>query len=111
MSVQPTAILPIYQADSTAVQAIQQCRAKLHHICRQHMNRPVQIQTLQGQVHTGMMVGIDDHYLYLDMSATAGMRYPIYPPYPQYPPYTPYDPYASSIVPLVLFNLLAISLL
>lgn len=97
---------PIYQADPQTVQTLQQCKQTLHHLCRQHMHKRVQAQTLQGQIHTGTLVGFDDHYLYLDVSASSSpdARYPLFPP-------TPFNPYSAAILPLVLFNLLTISLL
>src|SRR5690606_20272716 len=98
---------PVYEADASVMHTIQQCRERIHHICRQHMNRRVMVHTVHGQSHEGLIVGFDDHYLYLDVSVSAGMRPPFPAPYPPfYPPY--YDPFSQTILPLVLFNLLTI---
>ena len=95
----------VYEADSSLVQAVHQCREKIHHVCRQHMNKRVRVRTMGGQMFEGVIVGVDEHWLYLD---TAGglPRQPFVP----YPPYY-YNPYASTILPLALFDLLAIALI
>lgn len=96
----------VFQADPQTVQAMQQCKQAIHHVCRQHMHKRVQVQTMQGQVHTGTLVGFDDHYVYLDVSSPGvpDARYPFFPP-------AAYNPYSAAVLPLVLFNLLTISLL
>ena len=96
----------IYQADPHVSHALKECREKLHHICRQHLHRQVQVQMDNGQIFTGVIAGFDDYYLYLDVSGSGNMRFPVY-----FPPYPGYSPYGASILPLVLFNLLTISLL
>ena len=105
---------PIYEADSSIMHTLHKCRDHIHEICRQHMNRRVQVTTVHGQQHTGHIVGFDDHYLYLDISMTVEMRsffpQPFPPGFPSYPAPV-YDPFAQTILPLVLFNLLTISLL
>ena len=98
---------PVYQADMDVLQSIHHCREKIQFICRQHMHRCVHVQTTSGQVYEGTVVGVDEHHLYLDLSQTqSGMRQ-----YPYPYPIPAYNPYASSILPLVLYNLLVISLL
>lgn len=100
----------VYEADASLMQSMQQCRERVHHICRQHMNRRVRIRTTAGQHVEGVIIGVDDHYVYLDTSGTAAMMRPPYPPY--YGPYNPYyNPYYSTVLPLALFDLLVISLL
>lgn len=98
---------PIYQADNAMLQSINQCREKMHGACKHHMHKRVRVHTTAGEMHEGAIVGFDDHFLYLDVSqGPVGMRF--YPgPFVQ--PYNPY--YSSQILPLVLFNLLAISLI
>jgi hypothetical protein len=98
---------PIYQADHAMLQSMNQGREKLHGACRNHMHKLVCIRTTTGDMHEGVIVGFDDHFLYLDVSqGHMGMRF--YPG-PVIQPYNPY--YSSQILPLVLFNLLAISLI
>lgn len=98
---------PIYQADASMLHAIQQNREHLHHVCRQHMNRRVMVHTSDGHTHEGVIVGFDDHYLYLNIAVSVEMRQ-LYPAALS-PFYNPL--YAQTILPLVLFNLLTITLL
>ncbi len=103
---------PIYEADTTMVHSIQQCRQQLHHICRQYMHRRVRIVTIHNEQHEGMLVGFDEHQLYLSISSSScsscmGTRQPFL----YGGPVPVYNPYANVILPLVLFNLLTISLL
>lgn len=97
---------PIYQADQAMLQSIHQCREKVQVVCKHHMHKVVRIHVTTGEMHEGMIVGVDDHYVYLDVSqAPMGMRF-----YPG-PVIYPYNPYYSTVLPLVLFSLLAISLI
>lgn len=95
----------IYQADPCVTDAVKDCRRKLHAICSQYMHRRVQVQMDNGQIYAGMIAGYDDHFLYLNVSGAGELRPPIFPPFGGY------APYGASILPLVLFNLLTISLL
>jgi hypothetical protein len=102
---------PVYQADPTIMQSIQHCRERVHSICKHHMHKCVRIHTMSGELHEGTIVGFDDHFLYLDISLNANSMRQYYPT-PIYPtPVVPYNPYYSTVLPLVLYNLLAISLL
>lgn len=94
----------IYQAEPMVVQALSDCRRKLHHICGQHIHRRVQVRMDNGQTYVGTIAGFDDQFLYLNVSG-GEMRPPVYYPF------AGFVPYSSSILPLVLFNLLTISLL
>jgi hypothetical protein len=98
---------PIYQADQAMLQSIHHGREQMHGVCKHHMHMYVRIHTTTGEMHEGVLVGFDNHFLYLDVSQSPmGMRF--YPgPFIQ--PYNPY--YSSQIVPLVLFDLLVISLI
>jgi len=102
----------IYQADPAVVQHLHGVREKLHHSCKSHMNHKVQVQTIDGQVHEGTIAGIDNKHLYLTVTVeTTRGYYNPYSPYQGYP-YPGYAPYpGNAILPLVLFELLAISLL
>lgn len=98
----------VYEADTTVMQTVQQCRDRIQHVCRRHMHQRVRVRTACGQTFEGIIVGVDDHCLYLDTGGHGMMR----PPFVPYPPYGPYyNPYASTILPLALFDLLAIALL
>lgn len=108
----------IYQADPAAVKHMQGVRDSLHQSCKPYLNHQVQVQTLHGQMHEGTLAGMDSKNLYLTVTVTMengrGYYNPYYKPYPGYGyPGYPYPGAVSSnvIVPLVLYELLAISLL
>lgn len=99
---------PIYELEANALEMMSKCKEKIHHICSHHMHKRVRIQTVHGQSHDGIIVHIDNYYIYLQM--LPGHSRALLPgPYPYYPAYNPY--YSSVILPLALFDLLAISLL
>lgn len=105
----PPAQGSIYEADHAIYETVKHCRERIHQICRAHMHRRVLVRTVQGQCYEGTIVGFDDLYLYLDRATPGEMRPPYPVVYPVYPPF--FNPYSASILPLVLFNLLTISLL
>lgn len=117
-SVQPRAL--IYQADPAVVQHLHGVRESLHHTCKPYLNHKVRVQTIDNQMHEGTIAGMDNKHLYLNVAANAemvrGFYNPYYKPYPWgYPGYPGY-PYpgpagGNAILPLVLFELLAISLI
>lgn len=104
----------VYQADTNVMQTMKKTRERLQQICTQCMNRPVRVQMENGQMVEGMVANVDQNYLYLsvpDMShATCHscQQQRIYPfsPYG----YSPYY-YNNVILPLVLFDLLVITLI
>jgi len=102
----------VYEADASLIQAVHQCRERIQHVCRRHMNRRVRVRTQSGHIIEGVIVGVDDHWLYLDTAGPNPARQPFVPypvPYPPY--YYGYSPYGGTILPLALFDLLAIALL
>lgn len=114
----------IYQADPSIIPHLHGIRDTLHSSCKQYLNRQVQVQTLDGQVHEGIICGLDNKHLYLKPAMDAQMTRGFYNPYTPYqPPYQPYPPYyqpyppypvnpiSNVILPLVLYELLVISLL
>ncbi|MBT2293695.1 hypothetical protein J7E73_32305 [Paenibacillus albidus] len=103
----------IYQADPAAVQHLHGVRESLHQCCKPYMNHHVCVQTLDGQMHEGVLAGMDGRHVYLNVTAPEMSR-GFFNPYPGiYPsPYYPGVPYGgNAILPLVLFELLAISLI
>jgi hypothetical protein len=108
-------VQPIYEADTSVVHAIHHCKQHLHMICRQHMHRRVRIITTTGEHHEGMLVGFDEHHLFLEVSSPSSCPTCMGPstrqPFPYGGAVPFYNPYANVILPLVLFNLLTISLL
>ncbi|WP_379129771.1 hypothetical protein [Paenibacillus sp. sgz500958] len=109
----------IYQADPAVVEHLHGIKKTLHNNCKPYMNHPVTVQTIDGQMHEGMIAGMDNKHLYLSITLTADMSrgyynpyYPKpYPPYHHYPTPYPYPGGGNVILPLVLYELLAISLL
>ncbi|ETT33969.1 MULTISPECIES: hypothetical protein [unclassified Paenibacillus] len=110
----------IYQADPAVVQHLNGVRDSLHQSCKPYLNHKVQVQTLDGQMHEGTIAGMDSKHMYLAVTIATdmgrGYYNPYYKPYPGpgYPgPGYPYPGTVNSnvIMPLVLFELLAISLL
>ncbi|MDT3426689.1 hypothetical protein J2Z22_002223 [Paenibacillus forsythiae] len=107
----------IYQADPAALHHVKKVRESMHGSLKPYINRKVRIQTIDGVTHEGFISGIDEGHLYLTVTVAAssttttttrGFYNPYYPPYP---PYYPVNPIGNVILPLVLYNLLAISLL
>lgn len=94
----------VYQANPAVIQSMQEMKANVIELCRQCMHRPVRVQMTEGQQLEGTVVHVDSQYIYLKVEMNAEtMRQP-------YTPY--YNPYNSSVIlPLVLYELLVISLL
>lgn len=94
----------VYQADPEVIKIMQDMKSKVTELCQHCMHRPVRIQMVEGQQVEGIVVHLDTQYIYLKVEMDpATMRQP-------YNPY--YNPYNSSVIlPLVLYNLLAITLL
>lgn len=55
----------VYQADNNYIQNLKSVRHQLHGICRQHVNQFVRVQTIDGQVLTGRIIGCDRGMFYL----------------------------------------------
>lgn len=85
----------IYRADAQWCDQIRRTRQRLHGICGQCMHRRVRVETIDGHMYEGIMVGHDHSNLHL---MTGDSRF--------------FGPYSSfAITALVLFDLLAITLL
>ncbi|MGF9714897.1 MULTISPECIES: hypothetical protein [Paenibacillus] len=98
---------PIYELEANALEVIGKCKEKLLHVCSQHVHKPVRVQTVHGQTFDGIIVHVDNHHLYLQ--TLPGHSRALLPgPYPYFPYYSYYS---NVILPLVLFDLLAITLL
>jgi hypothetical protein len=85
----------IYKADSQWSDQVLRTRQKLAGICGQCMNRAVRVQTLDGHIYEGIVIGSNNSYLHI---MTRNARF--------------LGPYASNaILTLVLYELLVITLL
>ncbi|OBZ19055.1 hypothetical protein A8L34_05825 [Bacillus sp. FJAT-27264] len=87
----------LYRADNNTIHNLRTVRDKLHNICRVHGNQSVRIETLDGQVYVGRIVGCNGGLMYLKISSQGGQR----------------SPYSNDemILTLVLYELLVITLL
>jgi hypothetical protein len=95
---------PLYQADPALVQSVKSARDRVHDVARHCLNRPVRVHTMAGHVHEGVIVHVDDDHLYIRVTVhdqTRGFFNPLASAYA----------YNDVILPLVLYNLLAITLL
>jgi hypothetical protein len=102
----PYAIQPqlVYRADPTDIQSIQAMKAKVMEQSKQCMHRAVRVQMIDGQDLEGIVVHLDSQYIYLKVDMKPETMRQLYNPY--------FNPYNSSvIIPLVLYELLVISLL
>ncbi|WP_151735166.1 hypothetical protein [Paenibacillus tengchongensis] len=105
----------IYQADPDAARHYHHVRNTLHQTCKPYLNHKVKVQTHDGNTHEGILAGMDSKNVYLFITVSTdqvrGFYNPYYKPYP-YPPYPYPGPVSgNAILPLVLYELLAISLL
>ncbi|GIQ70953.1 hypothetical protein DUZ99_06635 [Xylanibacillus composti] len=125
----------VYQADDSLVQSVRKMRDHCHSVGRHIVNRPVRVQTMDGQTFEGTVVKLEGGILYMQTNinqpqapaAYSGLPasgdYRAYPGLPGYgagfgpgfgyaPGFFPaYNPYYQTILPLVLYELLVISLL
>lgn len=86
---------PVYQAENGWIDRIRGTREKLAAVCGQCKHRAVRIHTVDGHVYEGTMLGVSGCHLYL---GTRDTRF--------------FGPYAAGfILPLVLYELLVITLL
>ncbi|MFK7694653.1 hypothetical protein [Paenibacillus sp. HJGM_3] len=97
--------MEIYKAKAEVHKLIKQCKEEAYHACKQYLNRYVRLERTNGAVHEGYIVHVDADYVYLHLPQQQ-TRY--FNPY--YPGYGNYF-YNSTVLPLVLFDLLAITLL
>lgn len=105
MSLQPAGYQQqlLYRADPNVIQTYKSTRDHLNNICRQHMNQRVRIETMDGQVITGRIVNSQGGLIYLAVSDQGGQRAFFGSPY--------YYGASEAILPLVLYELLVITLL
>ncbi len=93
----------IYEADAAWCEQVKAARRKLADICESCKNRTVRVETLDGEVYEGTLVGTGGSHLYLSVQ---DKRF-----------FSPwgygfgYGGYGSFILPLVLFDLLTLTLL
>ncbi|CAI6081895.1 acetyl-CoA acetyltransferase [Cohnella sp. JJ-181] len=89
----------LYEADQDWVGSAKQIRQKLSDVCGRHHNRSVRVQTIDGQIYEGTVLGVDGCHLHLAVTPSA-MDARFFGPFA-----------ANSILTLVLYELLVITLL
>jgi hypothetical protein len=105
MSSEPVQQPVLYQADPNFIQSAKNVCDRIHEMGRHYMNHPVRVQTAAGHVHEGMIVNVDNCYLYLAVPAHSGYQRQWFNPWWQQAAYN------NVILPLVLYELLVITLL
>jgi hypothetical protein len=94
----------IYQAHPATLQSIQAAKAKVLELSMQCMHRNIRVQMIHGQQLEGTLVHLDSQYMYLKVEGNPEAMREVFNPY--------YNPYTSSIIlPVVLYELLVITLL
>lgn len=104
----------VYQAEPAHVDTVKTIKEKLHGICKERlMHKHVLLKTLEGHEYEGVIVFIDGDLLYLSLAEDEQLNRSDYwrYGYPFGPGFGPSVNPGSAILPLVLYNLLAITLL
>ena len=101
----------LYQCDPHMAQALKSHKEKAYESLKTAVNRKVRVHTAENQSLEGTIVGVDMKFLYICVETDLRGFYPGYFP-PSYGyPYPPFNPYYNRILPLALFDLLAVGLL
>ncbi|GIP32479.1 acetyl-CoA acetyltransferase [Paenibacillus sp. J2TS4] len=103
MNGQPVSQHMIYQVDAERVEALKSIRHKVQQVCGQCIHRKVRVETIDGHIYEGMIVNISNGHLYLSIPQPPMQRAFFNPFQSVY--------YNNVILPLVLYELLVISLL
>jgi|CeladaMinimDraft_18_1061708.scaffolds.fasta_scaffold01619_5 hypothetical protein len=93
----------IYRADTSAVESLRSLKKKLCDLCDAYTGRMVRVQTLDGVVYDGIIRHHEGCVLYLELSSPGYRAF--------WNPFLMFNPYSNLILPLVLYELLVISLL
>ncbi|WP_256760414.1 hypothetical protein [Cohnella sp. WQ 127256] len=99
-------LTPIYQCNPEVHQMLKSIKVHLHQLCADHSHRLVKVETMDGDVFEGYIVHCDRGILHLRLS-NEGYARAFFPG----PPPPPFNNNSNFVLPLVLFNLLAISLI
>jgi hypothetical protein len=93
----------IYRADTSAAESLREMKKRLCDICDMYAGRMVRVQTMDGGVYDGVIRHHEGCIMYLELDAPGYRAF--------WNPVVPYNPFFGSILPLVLYELLVISLL
>ncbi|MFD0694552.1 acetyl-CoA acetyltransferase [Paenibacillus sp. GCM10027628] len=104
MYTNPTHHHVIYQEDPSWMPMLKQKRDQIWGSLKPHIGYTIRVTTLDGYTHEGVLVDVDAHHIYLQVSSHGhhhgGQYRPIYTPAAY-----------NQIMTLVLFELLVIALL
>ncbi|MDR0270445.1 hypothetical protein [Paenibacillus sp.] len=90
----------LYQAEPQVAQTIHHIHDRVSQICKQYRNQAVRVQMLDGTVYEGVLTHCERGMLYISV------------PYPSSPPGQSRGLYYNNVIlPLVLYELLVITLL
>ncbi|WP_028548097.1 hypothetical protein [Paenibacillus sp. UNC451MF] len=98
-----TQMQTVFQMDPSVVQTLQSTKEHIHGLCNQYLQRPVRVQTIHGHTYDGVIVDTDGFHLYLQMMPTHVRGF--------FNPFFGGGGFNNVILPLVLYELLVISLL
>lgn len=93
----------LYSAEQTAVETLKAAKARLCDICEKHAGRLVRVETMDGLRYEGIIRHREGCVLYLELVMPGHRAF--------WGPFLPGPAYSSAILPLVLYELLVISLL
>ncbi|AWB46959.1 acetyl-CoA acetyltransferase [Paenibacillus sp. CAA11] len=93
----------IYQASPETVNNMRRYRDHIHQAAAPYLNRRVRVQTIDGHVYEGILVYLDGGLLHLQTTHPHHAVHSINRSF--------FNPYSSAILPLVLYELLVITLL
>lgn len=90
----------LYQSDPHMLHSLKAIRDRVQRICMQHRNQRVRVETMDGHVYEGVLVGCGHGHVYLSVPSHGTHRALGSAAY-----------YNNVILPLVLYELLVITLL
>lgn len=93
----------IYRVDANAAESLLSIRKKLCDLCETYAGRLVRVQTMDGAVYDGIIRHHEGCILYLELDSPGYRAF--------WNPFIGFNPYYNTILPLVLYELLVISLL
>ncbi|MEK3735458.1 MULTISPECIES: hypothetical protein [Paenibacillus] len=108
----------LFQCDHQLVNSMKKHKEHAYQSLQKALHHKVRVHTMDDEIVEGVIINVDAKNVYIHIEHDPRGLYPYgprprppYPPYGGYPPY-PANPYYSNVIlPLALFNLLAVSLL
>ncbi|UQZ83146.1 hypothetical protein SK3146_02307 [Paenibacillus konkukensis] len=109
---QPEAVQlrPVYQMQPSVAQTLHSTKEQVRGLCRQYLHHPVRVQTVHGHTYDGVITHIDAYHVYLQMMP-GNVRVVQADARGFLNPFFGAGAYNNFILPLVLYELLVISLL